>query len=748
MSNQQKPEYSHIESAARNLLTLLQSVSPGQGHVPAQNQNANQVLNQGQTHSQEPSQEPRGRQANVQQEMAKSFPGLFRRDRISGKRRFPTPLRHVSAPTTKTINVQFYLLPRPMTRTPDGSHELKLLMAGLGKRLIALQEHSNHVEITTALLAEYPKMGTLSGGWLFYKASGGSGQRKLAVIPPESEGYNAKLLKSTSNNGRHTIFIVPLQDEIDTVPLLADAPEFSKMPKSQCKTCGEILPLQALALHLDSCSKSSDHTEQESDEGATDQHEEDLSLISSGHTSPVNPEKICPVCQQEYPADCIEMHASSCGDRQYPLEEPVSDSSGAGIEVIDGPSCSYSQVTPLENPPSSSAAPSDTAKKDDWKTMPTPSRAAWFYREAMLQNHASGKPLRLHFDLGDSNSDQDLAFIAFYKACKVDWASPLQWRLEGDPAIGEGVSRFLFSRVMQKLKDGFTFNFGNSCVTRLFDGEVDHLVPSSSAFLVESDLFLMAGRMIGHCFLHGGPSMSGLSPAVVHILCGGTVETATIEISDCPDIDLREIIQLVEGTSELTADEKERVNTLCLAWDFPVMTNKNRRWLFERLLHHAVIGRVTRQIKQIRKGLKETMVWPLISGRPDVVPILFPNESSAVLTPERILDCISWPTMIRDDKEEEDDDECSVEDKSRITGYLRQFIQNASSEELKILVKFWIGWEAPTSGLAVEVIHSSLPKSSTCFETLRLPAHYKDYQTFKRDLIASINTADTGFGLV
>ncbi|CAL8349294.1 unnamed protein product [Boreogadus saida] len=45
------------------------------------------------------------------------------------------------------------------------------------------------------------------------------------------------------------IFIVPLQDEIDTTPLRPDAPEFSKMPNSQCKTCGEILPLQVLYMY-------------------------------------------------------------------------------------------------------------------------------------------------------------------------------------------------------------------------------------------------------------------------------------------------------------------------------------------------------------------------------------------------------------------------------------------------------------------------------------------------------------------
>ena len=71
------------------------------------------------------------------------------------------------------------------------------------------------------------------------------------------------------------------------------------------------------------------------------------------------------------------------------------------------------------------------------------------------------------------------------------------------------------------------------------------MVPSASHFLVESDLFMVAGRMLGHSFLHGGPSLSGLSPAVVHVLLGGSPETATLTLEDCPDLDIREIIRLV-----------------------------------------------------------------------------------------------------------------------------------------------------------------------------------------------------------
>ena len=58
----------------------------------------------------------------------------------------------------------------------------------------------------------------------------------------------------------------------------------------------------------------------------------------------------------------------------------------------------------------------------------------------------------------------------------------------------------------------------------MFEGQTDHLVPALFAALIDSDLFLMAGRMIGHSAIHGGPSLSGL--AVLDALRYGTKETS------------------------------------------------------------------------------------------------------------------------------------------------------------------------------------------------------------------------------
>lgn len=82
---------------------------------------------------------------------------------------------------------------------------------------------------------------------------GGGGQRKLVVIPPDSDGYNGQQLKGVSGSGKCTLYIAPLQEQIDTTPLPPEAKEFESMPKALCTTCGKMIPLQVLPLHIKNC---------------------------------------------------------------------------------------------------------------------------------------------------------------------------------------------------------------------------------------------------------------------------------------------------------------------------------------------------------------------------------------------------------------------------------------------------------------------------------------------------------------
>lgn len=64
-------------------------------------------------------------------------------------------------------------------------------------------------------------------------------------------------------------------------------------------------------------------------------------------------------------------------------------------------------------------------------------------------------------------------------------------------------------------------------------------------------MFTAAGRMIGHSFLHHGPSFPGLSPAIIHVLFGGSLETTPVTIRDCPDLDIRDTVKMVKNIESL-----------------------------------------------------------------------------------------------------------------------------------------------------------------------------------------------------
>ncbi|CAL8334495.1 unnamed protein product [Arctogadus glacialis] len=194
--------------------------------------------------------------------------------------------------------------------TPKGSEELEHAYAGLGKRILSIPDNLIHSEIVALLEGEFPKLKTLKGGWMFYKATGGSGRRKLSIIPTESEGYSTRLLKSASNNGKNTMFIVPLQEQLSTEPLPYDSAEFAKMPQSSCITCGSQMPLQLLPLHVEGCNGTLIESECETPLDDSPIIEQPVSPTTwNGESS-----EVCPICLASFPICVLPSHASTCGD--------------------------------------------------------------------------------------------------------------------------------------------------------------------------------------------------------------------------------------------------------------------------------------------------------------------------------------------------------------------------------------------------------------------------------------------------
>ncbi|XP_063048492.1 uncharacterized protein LOC134442128, partial [Engraulis encrasicolus] len=554
---------------------------------------------------------------------------------------------------------------------------------------------------------------------IIYCLKGGSGQRKLTPLPQGSKGYTGKILKTSSNNGKNIIYIVPLQEKIDTTPLAYDAPEFHNMPTNQCMACGILVPLQLLPSHLESCQRDDSQTV------AREEEEDEVVCLET-----------CPICDRPIAAEFMLAHASSCGE-SFPqmtseeVERP--QTSKASTSSVAESSMSSSSVFPTREPA--------LAISDAWKTDKDPERAAMLYRRYLLDQKEDAPTLRVRIDIREDVDDQEGRLISFYKAKGVDWARPLYCKLEGDAATGDGVKRHFFSLAMQKLQKGFLLDFGNRMATVLFEGQEDHLIPSTSQVLVQSELFTMAGRMIGHSFLHDGPPLTGISPAVLHMLTGGSTDTAPIVLEDVADMDIRETIHLLTSADTLTDEEIDLVNQLAMSWDLPVLTANNHAWLLQSLLQHAVLARTSKQVTQLRRGLQEAIVLPLIEARPDVLPYIFPRQAMAKITAEMVLQKIVWPG-------EREEEGCPVAVQCTVAGYLRHFVETVAEDDLKELVKFWVGWELPTDRMQVEVVVAEHPSSQTCFSLLRLPSHYSSYEHFHNHLLGCIKTSEFGFGLI
>uniref|UniRef100_A0AAV2MJG4 Uncharacterized protein n=1 Tax=Knipowitschia caucasica TaxID=637954 RepID=A0AAV2MJG4_KNICA len=388
----------------------------------------------------------------------------------------------------------------------------------------------------------------------------------------------------------------------------------------------------------------------------------DTDPMEEGSHHASGPDIPCLTCEKAVPFSEMKVHRLSCNGT--PMQDSVTDQGAGPSEENDRETASVNDSVPVR--PGTSAesavvsAVINTEDKDkEWKLIKEPAQAAKVYKESLLREHASGEPLRMKMDVRDSDEDRERELLTFYKR-QQEWACPLRCTLIGDVAIGEGVMRHFMTTVISKLQR----NGG----TLLFEGEPDHLVPAASEVLIDSNLFRVAGRMLAHSFLHDGPNITGLSPAVIHVLFNGDPETATVVTEDCPDLHIRSIIQLLEH-EELTPEQKNTVSELSMSWDLPAVTKTNRRWLHSKLLIHSVIGRTMRQIQQLRKGLKDVMLWPLLTSRPDIVPLLFPKMAEIQFTPQMLLERIIWPV-------EDSDEDFDIESICRrITGFLRMFIE-------------------------------------------------------------------------
>jgi hypothetical protein len=143
--------------------------------------------------------------------------------------------------------------------------------------------------------------------------------------------------------------------------------------------------------------------------------------------------------------------------------------------------------------------------------------------------------------------------LSHYKDSQCKLKAKPRVRFEGEEGVGSGPVREFLLCAMLIPQDGIS---GTRRPVIFFEGEEDHLVPIHDQTLRCTGSFKAIGRIIGHSFIHGGPVLYGLSPAVKRYWAltaeAGDRDpnceslTGSISISDLPDVDLRQRISQVQ----------------------------------------------------------------------------------------------------------------------------------------------------------------------------------------------------------
>lgn len=103
-----------------------------------------------------------------------------------------------------------------------------------------------------------------------------------------------------------------------------------------------------------------------------------------------------------------------------------------------------------------------------------------------------------------------------------------------------GLSREFFSFGLQELDNG---RVGNHT---LFQGEMDHRVPSCHPTLLSAGVYRMLGKFMAHSAIHYGFGFVGLSKSVLkYILSKNFDDTSLVKIEDIPDIENRYVVNQV-----------------------------------------------------------------------------------------------------------------------------------------------------------------------------------------------------------
>ncbi|XP_035985284.1 uncharacterized protein LOC105919651 isoform X3 [Fundulus heteroclitus] len=495
----------------------------------------------------------------------RSFPGFFKRKAVEKH-------GNKKQKAWKGFDMAFFLLSDKAETTPTTQDELELLQAGLGKRTLTISKDFSHEELSTLLESTYPKMTSLEGGWLLYKAAGGHGRRRMTAVALESEGYTGSVLRSASSGGKFMLYIAPLQEKIEMTPLPMDAPEFSLMPKATCTQCKMVMPLQMLALHVQGDCEGTSRTT------LCDSEQEDEELDSIPVTSDIVPSSnkqnkiICPICNKYYPIHNIEFHASICGESYSPVRIPD-----------DGPESPHDLQEPTQHPIDDISCEEDVLRWVDSKVERSKTFDICVSRDNMLER---GLKLWQRQKTGGPANELKITFI-------------------GEAGIDTGALRKEF---LSEMVAGIE--------VRLFEGGEKGKIPKYSITDLDKNYFKVAGEIFAVSLGQGGPPPRFLQEWCYQFLVTGTLKDITKE--NVYDAELSTLIEKIENATDVTQYTEEILNC---GYTGPI-TLEHQDSIVRAVLLHATTKRIP-MLQQLREGLELYQLLSVMQKKPKECRNLF-----------------------------------------------------------------------------------------------------------------------------
>lgn len=380
----------------------------------------------------------------------------------------------MSSPTTDT--------------TPSIKEANNLLHAGLGKRRITFsnkQGDFNHLK--TTLEKEYPKLSSQKGAFELLRADRGGATRPLVPIPMNPNGYGIPYLKNAVS-AHAIIYVRPIQSELSQDPP-NDSFGMTQVFNSKCLSCFKDIPVQDMKSHVEDCCGQSSKHQKFGSSLSKPSSSIYLTRLSEDVGSEVEKKEV-----KEILESVSEMQDEKLWETDLELMFP--NFSMESIKSAIGKATSLNEAAEIL---CEDATPKEKHAQDT---------VTYDSIESLVADFSSNVDDNQSYTLCIDREELWRGALAFYKKALSDKTLLLKDLIivfKGEEGLDAGAMKVEFFELLL-----------TEIHQRLFEGSQSSKLPvrdSTKGFLLK-----LAGVIISHSILQGGPAFPVLSPAIYHQL--------------------------------------------------------------------------------------------------------------------------------------------------------------------------------------------------------------------------------------